>query len=159
MNAEYDWARLNPLQVGRFAEYFIKMKCALYAFDIYSSEVDDKGIDFILRVDASSYYDIQVKSIRSNGYIFFPKWNFTPRHNLYAAVVVLVQGQEPDCYLIPSMAWANENALFRNRDYGEGLKSKPEWGLNISQKNMPLLGEYSFANVVPTLRKSTDFDE
>ncbi|SHI59371.1 hypothetical protein SAMN02745146_1127 [Hymenobacter daecheongensis DSM 21074] len=152
MNNEYDWSRLKPLQVGRFAEYFVKMKCALYGFDIYSSEVDDKGIDFVLRVNGESYYDIQVKSIRNSGYIFFPKWSFESRRNLYAAVVILTHGKEPDCYLIPSWAWENENALFRDRNYGDGMKSKPEWGLNISQKNMPLLREYSFANVAATLQ-------
>jgi hypothetical protein len=34
----YDWARLNPLQVGRYAEYFTKMEFTLYGFEVYTSE-------------------------------------------------------------------------------------------------------------------------
>jgi hypothetical protein len=28
----YDWSRLNHLQFGRYAEYFVKMEFALYGF-------------------------------------------------------------------------------------------------------------------------------
>lgn len=38
------------------------MECTLYGFDVYSAEVDDKGIDFVIRKDHEKYYDIQVKS-------------------------------------------------------------------------------------------------
>ena len=46
---KYDWSRLTHLQVGRFAEYFVKMEFTLYGFDVYQAEVDDKGIDFVIR--------------------------------------------------------------------------------------------------------------
>jgi hypothetical protein len=34
---------------------------------VFSPEVDDKGIDFVLRVDSDppGYYDVQVKTVRS----------------------------------------------------------------------------------------------
>ena len=41
------WLRLNHLQLGRYAEYLSKMEFASYGFEIYSSEVDDHGVDFI----------------------------------------------------------------------------------------------------------------
>jgi hypothetical protein len=46
----YDWKNLNPRQIGKYAEYFVKMELAIHGFDIYTSEVDDKGIDFVERV-------------------------------------------------------------------------------------------------------------
>jgi hypothetical protein len=46
--------------------------------------------------------------------------------------------------LIPSLEWQNPTALLRDRNYGEGLNSSPEWGMNISEKNMRLLESYSF---------------
>jgi len=61
---KYDWSRLTHLQVGRFAEYFVKMEFTLYGFDVYQAEVDDKGIDFVIRKGHERYFDIQVKSIR-----------------------------------------------------------------------------------------------
>ena len=44
MRVKYDWSRLNHLQLGRYAEYFIKMEFTALGFDVYSAEVDDKGL-------------------------------------------------------------------------------------------------------------------
>ncbi|HYU20457.1 MAG TPA: hypothetical protein VEQ11_17340 [Chloroflexota bacterium] len=69
----WDWARLNRLQLGRYAEYFVKMEFTLFGFDVYSAEVDDRGIDFVIRRGHDQYYDVQVKSIRERGYVFLRK--------------------------------------------------------------------------------------
>ena len=45
----YDWSQLNTLQVGKYAEYFVKMEFTLFGFDVYTSEVDDHGVDFVVR--------------------------------------------------------------------------------------------------------------
>src|SRR5438128_2318526 len=125
----YDWSRLTPLQLGRYAEYLAKMEFTLYGFDMYTSEVDDKGIDFVIRKDADVYYDIQVKSSRKLNYIFIRKDKLTLRERLLITVLLFFQGKPPQIYLVPSTVWANPNSLFVSRDY-EGKKSKPEWGLN-----------------------------
>jgi hypothetical protein len=62
----YSWSRLNSHQVGRFAEYFVKMEFALYAFEVYTSEVDDRGIDFVARHGAGGFFEVQVKSVRES---------------------------------------------------------------------------------------------
>jgi hypothetical protein len=41
--------RLTSLQVGRYAEYFVKMQFVLLGCDVYAAEVDERGIDFVLR--------------------------------------------------------------------------------------------------------------
>jgi hypothetical protein len=58
-----------------------------------------------------------------------------------------LDGQPPELFLIPSTTWKNRNGMFVNHDY-EGLESEPEWGLNISEKNMPLLEPYRFEKIV-----------
>jgi len=63
----YDWARLNQLQVGRYAEYFTKMEFTLYGYEVYTSEVDDRCVDFVVRRDGGQFYDVQVKSFRGYG--------------------------------------------------------------------------------------------
>lgn len=150
LDTRYDWSRLNHLQVGRFAEYFVKMEFTLYGFDIYTSEVDDRGIDCVIRKDCDRYYDIQVKSARGFNYIFFQKAKFNLRPNLFAAIVILQPLHSPELYLIPSEAWQSPNGLLVNRDY-EGKKSKPEWGLQLNQKNLPLMAPYKFDAVAPSL--------
>lgn len=39
----YQWSKLNGLQVGRYAEYFVKMEFTMHGFQVYTSEVDDRG--------------------------------------------------------------------------------------------------------------------
>jgi hypothetical protein len=114
----YDWKKLTSLQVGRYAEYFVKMEFALYGFDVYQAEVDDKGIDFVIRKGKDRYHDIQVKSIRSLNYIFFRKEYFQLRENLYAAIVIFDSGEPPKLFLVPATVWLKPNALFVSRNYG-----------------------------------------
>lgn len=119
------------------------MQFVLSGLDVYSAEVDDRGIDFVVRAEPDRYWDVQVKSIRKSGYIFFPKKNFSIRENLLASVAVFQDGHEPDLYLIPAVQWREPNELFVDHDY-EGLKSKPEYGINISAKGKKVLEPFRF---------------
>lgn len=140
----YDWNRLNPMQLGRYAEYLAKMEFTLFGFEVYSAEVDNKGIDFVIRRGSDNYYDVQVKSCRRLNYVFFPKDKFEPnRNNLLAVIILFEDNTPPRLYLVPSTRWLQEDALFVSRDY-EGKKSKPEWGLNLSKRNLHLLDEFIF---------------
>lgn len=149
------WEKLNHLQVGRSAEYLVRMSFAVYGFEVYSPEVDDHGIDLIVRRSSGPFLEVQVKSVRGFEYVFFPKSNFQKKENLIGAVVLFPKSQdskqsEPRLFLIPSMEWEKKNALLCERNY-EGLKSKPEYGMNISEKNMGLLEEYEFKSMVDRL--------
>ncbi len=148
-----DYQKLRPLQVGRIGEYLVKLNLTLHGFDVYTTEVDDKGIDFIIRLDADNYIDIQVKTIRSlSSYVYIDKssksWQQPFKQNLYLALVILSNDTFSDIYLIPAIAWNNPNALFKSRDYHGSEKSKPDWGLNLSKKNMGLLSIYKFDNIL-----------
>ena len=146
----YHWEHLSPLQLGRYAEYFVKMELTRHGFDIYTSEVDDRGIDFVIRKDAATYYDVQVKSVRNWNYIFFSKDKFKLRRNLLAVVAIFVENEPPHLFMIPATAWQKPNALLVDRDYA-GKKSKPEWGLNSSQKNRQLLNQFSLETMIHNL--------
>lgn len=146
MENKYNWTRLNHLQLGRYAEYYAKMEFTLHGFDVYTAEVDDKGIDFVIRHD-NNYFDIQVKSARGNNYIFFPKSKFLLRENLLATILLFQEMKEPMIYLIPSLEWQNPNSLLVSRDYVD-KKSKPEWGLCFTNKNKELLEQYQFDKII-----------
>ena len=140
-----NWSELSHLQLGRYAEYYAKMEFASYGYDVYTSEVDDHGVDFVARNPADGqYYEIQVKSIRNWGYVFVPKDKMKISFTRLVFLLRFTDGNLPECYVIPSQTWSNPNALFVERDYDKpGQKSAPEWGINLSKKNLPLLGSYS----------------
>ena len=130
------------------------MDFTLWGFEVYTSEVDDRGIDFVVRTNDRIYYDIQVKSVRRKGYIFFNKSTFQLRSNLLASILIFNPGEPPAHYLIPSTEWLVPNKLLVDRNY-EGLKSTPEWGINISGKNMPIMETYAFDTRVRDLLEFT----
>jgi len=150
LSGKYSWSRLSALQVSRYAEYFVKMEMTLHGLEVYSSEVDDRGIDFIARAGTGVFYEIQVKSALKTNYIFFQKDKFVLRPSLFAAIVLLSEGQPPQLFLIPSTSWAAPNATLVSRDY-VGKKSRPEWGLGLGKKHRPLLEQYEFERVVTRL--------
>ena len=93
-----NWKDLNHLQIGKYAEYLAKMEFILYGFDVFTPELDHKGIDFIVRKDEMTYFDIQVKSSRDLNYIFFLKEKFQLKENLYAVIVIFTGESKSDLY-------------------------------------------------------------
>ncbi len=144
-------SELNKLQLGRYGEYLTKMEFTLYGFDVYSSEIDDKAIDFIIRKDGK-YYDIQVKTLRQLDYVFLQKHVFALRDNLFVALVLINSENQHSFYLIPSTVWNNPEGCFVSRDYEkEGQKTKPEWGINLSQKNLSQIEQYRFDKTLSSM--------
>ena len=143
-----NFTSLSPFSIGRIAEYWAKLALTLKGYDVYTSEVDDKGIDFVAKNSLGNFINVQVKSARleSTSYIFIAKkaeWeNALKRNDLFLALVLFQNNEYPRFYLIPSTAWKKENDLLRDRKYDKGQKSVPEWGLNISKKNLTLLEAY-----------------
>ena len=148
----FTFDNLTHLQIGRIGEYWVKIWLTLSGFDTYYNDVDDKGIDFVLRLDNDNHIDIQVKTIRVNtGYVYLPKetWKNQLRKNLYLALVLLDNHRMPTIYFIQSTEWLTPNDLLKDRDYkSEGQSSKPEWGINISKKNFELLKQYDITKFI-----------
>lgn len=132
--------KLNNIQTGRYAETLTKIEFMRLGLEVYSTEVDDRGIDFVVGRD-NNYYAIQVKSSRKLNYIYLKKDKFQPRENLLVAMVLFNSSEVPSFYLIPSTRWDFPDSFFVSRDY-LGKKSKPEFGLNLSKRNIHLLEQY-----------------
>ena len=106
----YDWSKLNRLQLGKYAEYLCKMEFILHGCDVLASEVDDRGIDFVVRterkvngVDAIHHYDVQVKSYRLPGatpYVFIRKRKFPIGPGRLLALVQFDHGHPPTLFLV-----------------------------------------------------------
>ncbi len=149
--ANTEWNKLNRMQLGRYAEYYAKMEFASYGLDVYTSEVDDHGIDFIVKDKKGLFNEIQVKSLRidKNNLVFMHKDKFDIENkSLYLVILVFENNSVPTMYLVPANAWNSDSELFLTKDYDENYKSKSEYRVNMSKKNMPLLEDYKFKNAV-----------
>ncbi len=135
------WSELNNMQLGRYAEYYAKMEFASYGWDVYTSEVDDHGVDFVARPPQSnSFYEIQVKSCREYKYVFVPKTKMVFSETRLVCCLRFEDGKLPEFYIIPSKTWEIPNAVFVDRLYDKpGQTSAPEWGILLSKKRMDLL--------------------
>ena len=137
-----DWSRLNSLQLGRYAEYYAKMEFTSYGYDVYTSEVDDHGVDFIAKAPSGRFLEVQVKATRDS-YVFIRKDKITLDDAHLVCYMRFTDGALPMVYLIPATVWNTPNALFVSRDYDKpGQSSKPEWGINYSEKNRDMLEPY-----------------
>ena len=145
---KFTYDDLHHLAISRIAEYLTKYILTLKGLDVYTTEVDNKGIDFVIRNNQKKYFDIQVKSIRypNTSYIFIKKeeeWKDNNlRANLILALVVFINNQSPEVYLIPSISFKKETEILKNRkEY-----KVPEWGINYSKKNIKLFEPFLIKN-------------
>lgn len=137
-----EWSKLSSMQLGRYAEYYAKMEFASYGFDVYTSEVDDHGVDFVARNPINNiYYEVQVKALRNTGYVFMKKKDMLITDNRLICLLLFTNDNLPAVYVIPATAWQAPEKPLVSHDYDE-----PEWGINLSNRNIPLLEKYRVAN-------------
>jgi len=121
------------------------VELTLSGFDVYGAEVDDKGINFVIRKAVDNFYDVQVKTARLPGgnYVYLAKDGFELRRSMIAALVLLSEREPPEGFLIPALAWQKPDSLLCDMNY-EGMKSKPEFGIRLSARNLPMLHRFTF---------------
>ena len=151
-----NWSRkeLTTQKLGTFGEYYAKMALTSYGMNVYTSEVDDHGVDFVAESE-KGFWKVQVKTIRKGtGYVYMLEEHFDIiDDSLYVLLLYLEDGKHPVIYAIPSIAWKEESDdVFVYRSY-KGKKSKPEYGINASQRNMARLEIYKLENMINILTK------
>ncbi len=154
------FSELRSNQVGTYAEYYVKMELTRNGVYVFSSEVDDQGIDFVARLEKDGlvkHFDVQVKSLRtSSSYVFITEKKFIKSPTFMVALVLFDQeGITPEFFLIPASAWDTNNSSdvfkFYPREIGTSHKTGSEYGINISKKNWAELEEYRFTNTLGKL--------
>ncbi|MBI4904346.1 MAG: hypothetical protein HY820_11960 [Acidobacteria bacterium] len=99
----HNWTRLNRLQLGEYAEYLVKMEFVLHGCDVFTSEVDDHGINFVVRTRAGRHYDVQVKSYRltasKTSYVFLQNSKSPISPQSLLALVQFVDGEAATLFL------------------------------------------------------------
>ena len=149
-----NWSELSPLQLGRYAEYYAKMEFTSYGLDVYTSEVDDHGIDFVAKTKDGNYYEVQVKSVRNDNYVFIQKSKIVLDEKHLVCFIRFIDGELPDCYVFPATVWKKpDGSLFKSKDY-PGLKSKPEYGINTkTKKSLALMQQFKADNALAGLTR------
>ena len=143
------WSKLNHLQRGRYAEYYAKMEFTSYGYEVYTSEVDDHGVDFVVKHPKNdSFCEVQVKSLMDYGYVFIPKSKMPKlTETRLLCCIQFIDGEQPHIFIIPSTVWMEPNAVFVDRKYDKpGQTSEPEWGMNISKKNFSVIEQFKADN-------------
>lgn len=128
---------LTNLQLNQRAKDIVKEKCKAFG-----SQIIDRDRTFEVIIKEGKNIEVIVKSIRRpTEYVLILKKHMDAKQsNLYIALVIFSGGIEPELYLIPAKSFLEPNDLFRDRpNYKE-----PEYGMNLSNKNMPLLNIYKF---------------
>lgn len=146
------WSELSSMQLGQYGEYYAKMEFTSYGFDVYTSEVDDHGVDFVAKSRDGVFYEVQVKSVRNDNYVFIRKSKIILDEKHLVCFIRFNDGALPDCYVFPSTVWLNpDGSLFTSKDY-EGLKSNPEYGINVKpKKNLETMQRYKVDDMLVTL--------
>ena len=128
------WSDLSSMQLGEYGEYYAKMEFTSYGFDVYTSEVDDHGVDFIAKSKNGTFYEVQVKSVRDDNYFFIKKSKIVLQSNRLICFIRFNDNELPDCYVFPATVFEKpDGSLFTSKDY-EGLKSQPEYGISVKKK-------------------------
>lgn len=149
-NLHWSGNNLTALAVGAFCEHYAKMALLSYGVNIYTPEIDDRGIDFVAE-GRKGFLKFQVKGVRGPSQVFMEKDKFDIQDDtMYLILILLMDGKRPDMYLIPACAWRRESRAFVSHNY-EGKQSKPDHGVNISKKNMPELAQYKLERMLPSL--------
>lgn len=151
-NLQWSREELTKQKLGAFCEYYAKMALTSYGMSIYSSEVDDHGIDFVAE-GKKGFLKFQVKSARkATSYIFMREKYFKiADDSLYLILLMLADGEHPDMYIIPTSAWRDSKGTAFVHHIYKDLKSDEEYGINLSQKNMPFLQPYKLENMIDSL--------
>ena len=147
------WFKLNKLQLGKYAEYYAKMEFAKRGFEVYTSEVDDHGIDFVTKYPNSlNFYEVQVKSKRPGGSIFVNEDDIAMDDHHLLCCVCFGGAELPDVYVIPMTKW-KEKDNYPALSESNGAKTKSAWTVNHSKKNNRILEKFKIDKVLDAIIK------
>jgi hypothetical protein len=85
--------------------------------------------------------EVFVSTQRLGGYVFWTQRRLRPANDRFAAIVLLVDDDAPQLYLVPSIDWRHASPPLKDRD-NVGKKSDPEYGVSLARSSLPALQRY-----------------
>ena len=95
---------LNTVQKGSLGEAFSKMAFTLEGFEVYDSEYDDRGIDFVVRNSSGRFLSVQVKATDKTANPFIKEDKFSDADDFVFCAVRLIDGESPALFLARGLA-------------------------------------------------------
>lgn len=95
-----------------------------------------------MRTLSGRLLEVFVSTQRVGGYAFWTKHRLQPAPERLAAVVV--DQDEPQVYLVPSVEWNIASPPLTDRDY-VGQVSEPEYRVELGRSSLPKLRRYAWS--------------
>lgn len=115
-----NWLRLTFQQLGRYGELLVASELLSYNLDVYEEELDDRGINLVVRLHEDLYYTIQVKTSRntkSADPIYIRRDPTRLEEKRWIAFVHCVQDKFPAIYLFPIVENGNINPILTEKNF------------------------------------------
>ncbi len=144
------WSSLSRLQRGNFAETFAKISFMMEQYEVFSTDVDEKGVDFVAKSLDGKYYEVQVKSVIDRNYTFVVEDKFF--EELLICLILFEDNTFPKIYLFKKKDWNDENySLLRLNKFDNATQK--EYGFHLSKKYDAILEQFKFSEYFNELRK------
>jgi hypothetical protein len=87
--------------------------------------------------------EVFVSTQRLGSYVVWTKRRLELASNRFAAIVLLVDADDPHVYLVPSTEWRNASPPLKDRP-NIGKRSEPEYGVSVARSSLPALERYAW---------------
>ncbi len=125
------------------------MAFTLEGFEVYTSDFDDRGIDFVTRSPNGTLYTVQVKTTGPTVSPFIYEKNFERSDYFLFVAVRIEDGVEPTIYIAKGTDWFSSDTCLHNNPGGG--KAGPYYEMRFGSKYREQLAKYQFENYVSGL--------
>ena len=143
------YSHLNTIQLGAFGEAFAKMSFILEGFEVYDTEYDDRGVDFIVRNKDKIFYEVQVKTTGTTVNPFVYENKFKNSDTFLFCAVRIIEGELPTIYLAKGSDW--EKAFQCLRHNPSGGNSGAYFEMSFAKKYQSELEKFQIESYIKTL--------
>ena len=122
----------------------------MYGYLVFSAEIDDRGVDFVVRNEAGKHFDIQVKTVTDRNFTYITESKFS--ESLWVCLVVLTEGKLQTLYLFSGRDWSSDTrGLLRRHHFPKSREA--DYGIHIAKKRMLIMEQFAFNRSVERLRE------
>lgn len=137
--SELVWDRLGKQQIGRYAEHYVKFELVRAGYEVFTTEVDDRGIDLVVRGPDLVFRTVQVKAVRNDQSVYLNKVSFSTTDGGLLAIVDLENECLPVVCVIPARDVGQASELFG--EWKDTKTGKDWWFVKFKKKSRALLRE------------------